>query len=191
MNKNKHLKYENIPIVSTNKLYLEAEPKTKSRHSKILLIVLIMLIIFLLMASGYSMAKVVNEVIINTKAEIAEPILIVDSNPAIDITEKNGEGIYTFKIKNYNEKNEVTNVDLKYNIEILGAVDNAINIELFEEENKVELKNNKTREFKISKDKQEEKNYKIKLTYDKEKASSVGDLMEHIQVKVHTEQLKA
>ena len=58
-------------------------------------------------------------------------------------------------------------------------------------ENKINLIDNKTEYIKISKDKKEERNYKIKITYDKNKTNTINDIMEKIQVRVHTEQEKA
>lgn len=148
-------------------------------------------VIFLVMFSGYSLAKVVNETIINGKAEIAEPILVVENNPSIDITALDNYGTYTFKVKNYNEQNKLTEVDLKYYIEILSNLDDSINIELYQGEHKIELKDNKTDYMQISKTKKEDKEYKIVITYDENKSNSINDIMEKIQVKVHTEQVKA
>ena len=137
------------------------------------------------------MAKTMEEFIIKGKAEIAQPIFIVENNPSIDITAINNYGIYTFKVKNYNEQNKITETDLKYYIEILSNTDNSINIELYQNENKINLTNNKTEYIEISKDKKEEREYKIKITYDKNKSNTINDIMEKIQVKVHTEQIKA
>ena len=41
----------------------------------------------ILMFCGYSMAKIIGEVIIRGQAQIAEPILVIENNPSIDITE--------------------------------------------------------------------------------------------------------
>ena len=85
----------------------------------------------------------------------------------------------------------MTQADLKYYIEILSNTDDSINIELYQNENKINLNNNRTEYIQISKDKKEEREYKIKITYDKNKSNSINDIMEKIQVKVHTEQVKA
>ena len=50
---------------------------------------------------------------------------------------------------------------------------------------------NKTEYIQISKDKKEERTYKIRITYDKDKMKSETDVMQKIQVRVHTEQEKA
>ena len=130
MNKKENIKYLNLPIINKGKIYKENNVDTK--NSKFLTGILVAFIIILLLFCGYSMAKSIEEFIIKGKAEIAEPILLVENNPSIDITALNNSGIYTFKIKNYNEKNQVTQTDLKYYIEILSNTDNSINIELYQ-----------------------------------------------------------
>ena len=56
---------------------------------------------------------------------------------------------------------------------------------------KIKLVDNKTEYIQISKDKKEERTYKIRITYDKDKMKSETDVMQKIQVRVHTEQEKA
>lgn len=189
MDKKENTKYAMLPIISKGKIY--KEEKTKQKSLRNITGVLIIFIIILLLFCGYSMAKAIEEVIIKGKAEIAEPILIIENNPSIDITALNNHGIYTFKVKNYNEQNKITETDLKYYIEILSNTDNSINIELYQNENKINLDNNRTEYMKISKDKKQEIEYKIKITYDKNKSNTINDIMEKIQVKVHTEQMRA
>lgn len=189
MNKKENLKYSNLPIINKGKIYKEKNADTK--NSKLLTGTIIFFTIILLLFCGYSMARFVEEFIIKGKVEIAEPILVVENNPSIDITALNNYGIYTFKIKNYNEQNQVTQTDLKYYIEILSNTDKSINIELYQNEDKIDLNNNKTEYIQISKAQKEEREYKIKITYDKNKSNTINDIMEKIQVKVHTEQIKA
>lgn len=189
MNKKDNIKYSNLPIISKGKI--SKTESTDTKNSRFLTVILVIFIIILLLFCGYSMAKSIEEFIIKGKAEIAEPILVVENNPSIDITALNNSGIYSFKIKNYNEKNQITQIDLKYYIEILSNIDDSINIELYQNENKINFNNNRTEYIQISKDKKEEREYKIKITYDKNKSNTINDIMEKIQVKVHTEQVKA
>lgn len=188
MNKKENIKYLNLPIINKGKIYKENNVDTK--NSKFLTGILVVFIIILLLFCGYSMAKSIEEFIIKGKAEIAEPILVVENSPSIDITALNNYGIYTFKIKNYNEKNQVTQTDLKYYIEILHNENDLVNIELYEKENKINLNNNKTDYMQISKDKKEEREYKIKITYNKDDSNTINDIMEKIQVRVYSEQVK-
>ena len=188
LNKNQSLKYINLPIFCKEKIQKEEERKS----NKFLTAGFIIFIIMLLMFCGYSMAKSIEDYVINAKAQIAEPILIVENNPAIDITETKNYGEYIFKIKNYNDQGKLSECDLKYYIEILTKLDNSINIELYQGENKIELHNNKNRIlWKLKKNQKEDREYKIKVTYDNENTEVGNDILEKIQIKVHTEQEKA
>ena len=188
MNKKDNIKYSNLPIISKGKIYKQNTIEDKG--SKLLTTILIIAIISVLLFCGYSMGKSIEEFIIKSKTEIAEPILVVENNPSIDITALNNTGTYTFKVKNYNEENQVTQTDLKYYIEILHNENDLVNIELYEKENKINLNNNKTDYMQISKDKKEEREYKIKITYNKDDSNTINDIMEKIQVRVYSEQVK-
>ncbi len=120
MNKKDNIKYSNLPIISKGKLY--KQNTTEEKGSKLLTTILIIAIISVLLFCGYSMGKSIEEFIIKSKAEIAEPILVVENNSSIDITALNNTGTYTFKVKNYNEENQVTQTDLKYYDEADGTV---------------------------------------------------------------------
>ena len=151
----------------------------------------ILSIIVIIMLCGYSMAKCIDEYIIKGRMKIAEPILEIENNPIINITESQNYGEYIFKVRNYNNKDKVTETDLKYYIEISPKLDNSIELELYQDENKIELADNKTEYIKISKNQKEEREYKKKISYDKSNKIAVEDILEKIQVKVHTEQEKA
>lgn len=137
------------------------------------------------------MAKCIDEYIIKGRMKIAEPILEIENKPIINITESQKYGEYIFKIRNYNNKEKITETDLKYYIEISPKLDSSIDLELYQNEDEIKLTDNKTEYIKISKDQKEEREYKIKITYDKNNTVKVGDILEQIQVKVHTEQEKA
>lgn len=186
---NKKVSTTYLPIVSKGKI--DNGEKTDKKISKLLTIWLITFFILLLLFCGYSMAKSLENYKINGKAEIAKPILEVENNPKIDITAKNNSGIYTFKVKNYNEKDEVTQTNLRYYIEIMSDVDDSVNIELFQDGNKINMSENKTGFIEMPKDVKQERRYEIKITYDKNKSQSLNDIMDKMQVKVHTEQVKA
>lgn len=163
----------------------------KQKENNKLMTSFILSIIVIIMLCGYSMAKCIDEYIIKGKMKIAEPILEIENNPIINITESQNYGEYIFKIRNYNNKEKITETDLKYYIEISPKLDNSINLELYQNDDEIKLTDNKTGYIKISKDQKEEREYKIKITYDKNNTVEVGDILEQIQVKVHTEQEKA
>lgn len=163
----------------------------KQKENNKLMTSFILSIIVIIMLCGYSMAKCIDEYIIKGRMKIAEPILEIENDPIINITESQNYGEYIFKIRNYNNKEKITETDLKYYIEISPKLDNSINLELYQNEDEIKLTDNKTEYIKISKDQKEEREYKIKITYDKNNTVKVGDILEQIQVKVHTEQEKA
>lgn len=169
----------------------KASQNKNEKKFRTMTIILIISMIILLLYGGYTMAKTIDEVILKSNMQIAEPIFIIENNPSIDITAVNNVGNYTFKIKNYNEENKITEITLKYYIEILTDLDDSINIELYQNNNKINFDNNKSEYMTISKDKKEEIEYNIKITYNKNKTKNISDIMEKIQVKVHTEQIKA
>ena len=181
--KNKNLKYNKLPIVSREKIYENKDSQNK--NTKFITALLIIFIVVLLFLDGYSMAKIINEIIIKGQAQIAEPIFIVENNPAVDITESKENGEYVFKVKNYNEQNKVSEIDLKYNVEIISNLNDAISVELYQDENKIDLIEGKTEDIILSKSNKEEREYKIKIFYDNEN-NILEDIIGKIQVKVNT-----
>ena len=189
MKKSTSFNYNSFPLVSRMKIKKEASNEKKI--SRIITIILIIIMVFIMLFCGYSMAKVVDNVLIKGNTGIAEPILVVENNPVIDITEVNNEGIYTFKIKNYNEQDKITEANLKYYIEIIGDSNNSLNMQLFQGENEIELINHKTEYMELSKNQKQDIEYKIKFFFDKNSIGSVNDILDNIQIKVHSEQVKA
>lgn len=177
--------------MKTNKKFKLLNKENLYKKNTKLMTSFILSIIVIIMLCGYSMAKCIDEYIIKGRMKIAEPILEIENNPIIDITESQNYGEYIFKVRNYNNKDKVTETDLKYYIEISPKLDNSIELELYQDENKIELSDNKTEYIKISKNQKEEREYKIKISYDKSNKIAVEDILEKIQVKVHTEQEKA
>lgn len=123
------------------------------------------------------------------EGKIAKPIFIVDNNPEIEITAKQKEGYYYFKVRNY-ELEEISQVDMQYNIEIIGDIDEAIIYTLYREEEQIPMQANKTQTQKLTRNQKEEHNYCLKVEYDKEKNTSLSDIMQELQIKVHAEQGK-
>ena len=150
-----------------------------------------MILIISILFVSYTFAKSMESVMIKAASQISEPILIVNNDPSLDITAINSEGTYNFTIKNYNENNKITDVKLRYYIEVLANVDESVNIKLYEEEKEIELHNNKTEYIEVSNKEKEEKKYQIQVKYEQSQSESVSEIMEKIQVKVHTEQVKA
>ncbi len=178
-----------ITDVETNKAKKRFYKKIINNKYILLFLLFIILIIFLF--SKNSLGKQMSNTKINTNSEIVKPILIVENNPAIDITNKNNKGYYDFKIKNYNELDEINEIELRYNIEILNEENKAINFKLYKGEEELLLEKNKTKDMLIKKNEKQEENYKLEIIYDKNLVNSLEDIIQNVQIKVYSEQLKS
>ena len=179
-------KINKVEVNTANTIFSK---KTSNKNYILLFLLFIILIIFIF--SKNSLGKQMSNTKINTNSEIAKPILIVENNPAIDITNRNNKGYYDFKIKNYNELDEINEIELRYNIEILNEENKAITFRLYKGEEELLLEKNKTKDMIIKKNEKQEENYKLEITYDKNLVSSLEDIIQNVQIKVHSEQLKS
>ena len=164
---------ENIKKININKF-------------KIIIILSIILVIFF---SGYCLAKYELTQKMFFSSQVAIPILEVEGTEATKISAINNVGHYDFVVKNYNE-NKISDVPQIYSIEIISDTDEAIEFELFKEEEKIELANNKTNNFSIDGITKKEDHYKLKISYNKEKNNSQEDILNDVQIKIHSEQRK-
>lgn len=156
--------------------------KNKTRQVTLIIIISIVLIFFF---SGFSIGKEFSKTTLEGTGGIAQPILKVENNKPVNINSKNNKGIYEFKVKNYDEKN-ITQVDLEYYIEILSDINKNISVKIYKDDKVLDINNKKTETFLITKDKKQEDNYKIEIVCNKNVA--IEEIMQEIQVKVHSEQ---
>ena len=185
-NKKKYGKYVNKIGENQTKANKTNFAKNNLKYMTAILVLLIILILFL---TGYSIGKSFSEIKINSLADISKPIIIVDSNEKINVTAEKNIGEYHFSIQNYNE-NEINEALLHYKIEIIANVDETITFELYKNNEKIKIDKNVTDYIDIGKNKKEKHDYKLKIIYDKNKSENIYDIIEKIQVKVHTEQKK-
>ena len=162
----------------------------KDKKIKYITLLIIIFMVILLFLCSISLAKNIEGVIINSGTQVAEPILIIENNPSIDITATKNHGIYSFKVKNYDNQNKISDVDMKYYIQILSNTDESIEFKLYQDNKQINLKDNKTDYIKMSKEEMISREYKIEITYDKNKNISVNDIIQKIQVMIHSEQGK-
>ena len=155
-----------------------------------LVVIFIIIITLLLFFSGYSIGKVKQNTNIKANAQIAEPILIVENEPTIQVDGSNEKQYYNFKVKNENEDGKINQVDLEYNIEILTDKQDGISFNLYKDDVKIPLENNKTDNIIMKKEKLQQDNYKLEITYDKSKNTTNKDILQDVQIKVHSEQMK-
>lgn len=160
--------------------------KNRKKEITIIFIIVIILIFFF---SGFSMGKGYSKNDINGNTEIAKPIIQVENGNSLEINNQNKEGIYEFKVKNYNDNGEITQVDMEYYVEILDDLSNkGIDIKLLKDDEEIEINENKTEKYLLTKEGMQEDNYKLKLKYDENKNISIEDVVEQLQIKVHSEQ---
>ncbi len=169
---------------------LKKEQRENKRKKQEIFIICIIVIIGITFFSGVTVGKAVYNTNIKNNTKIAKPILEVEKDSEIIITEDNKNGEYHFTVKNYNQAREVSQVDLSYYIEILeNDLDDSIQYQLYQGDKKLELKENRTEEMIFHGNTEEEQNYTLKVTYDASK-NTIEDIMQDIQIKVHSEQLK-
>lgn len=167
------------------------EPNKKSNLKNVTYII-ILFIVILLLFTGYSIGKSFNQIAIKSKAQIAEPIIEVISNPKVDITNSESEGTYTFYVRNYNKEQKVSETKIQYIISIEDSIEeqlkDTITYELYQNGQKIELQNQKTEKMQLSNESRQQKEYQLKIKYNKEASSYMQDILEKIQIKVHSEQ---
>ena len=152
--------------------------------------IFIIFIIGITFVSGVSIGKAIYTTNIKNTTEIAKPILEIEKGEEISITENNKQGEYSFTVKNYNQSEEISQVDLKYYIEILeNGLEDAIQYQLYKDNEVLVLKENKTEEIIFQRDLKEEQNYVLKVTYDDSK-NTIEDMKQDIQIKIHSEQIQ-
>lgn len=144
-------------------------------------------IILLILFSGYCLAKYKFSKEFSLDSKIAVPVLEVEGTETTKISEINNIGYYDFSVKNYNEKN-ISDVSQNYTIEIISNTNEAVEYELYKEEEQIELNDNKTDNIFIEGSEEKEHHYRLKITYDENKKNSEEDILEDVQVKIHSEQ---
>ena len=162
----------------------------RNENLKNLTYIIVLTIIFMLFLTGYSLGKNSGQLFLNGNTEIANPIIEVESNPKINITDENQQGIYKFLVRNYNNEGKITDVKMKYVINIEDTIDeklkDTIKYELYKNGNKIVLNKNSTEKMEMPNNKQQEDIYELKIFYDKVASSFMKDIVEKIQIKIHS-----
>lgn len=154
---------------------------------KIIIFVLISIITIPLIANARYFEKIEN---IKGKATIAEPIFKVETLQDTIVQTVNKESVikeYVFKIKNFELENNgvskrISQADMLYNIEIARKAANfPVQYELYEINSTENLlqDNKKTKDFKVNKDIEYEKTYKLIAEWqDREGILDTSDIVE-------------
>ena len=150
---------------------------------------LLILIMTIILTTPIVLAKYNTLEILKGSTEIAKPIFEVHGTESSKISAINNIGYYDFSIKNFNETG-VREISFLYTIEIVANIDDSIKFELYNENQKIELQNLKTEQLSIEANKNIEQKYKLKIIYDKSLGEKGKDILQEVQIKVHSEQVK-
>ena len=154
----------------------------KKKIIKIMKITITIILLF----SGISLAKVFYTTNIETKAEIAKPILEIESDPTINITKNEGKEIYNFKVKNYDETGKITQIDLEYYIEIISNTNKKIYFKIYKNDEELNIDGNRTQYFSIQKEKEQNDNYRVEILI--ERSSLEEEIKKEVKIKIYTKQ---
>lgn len=157
--------------------------KTKKAINIILVIALIIIVILLLLLlfGGKSFSKFRKSINSSGVAEIAKPIFIVDGTENIKI-DGIEDTVYNFSVKNY-DGSEISDVSLRYNIEIINDSQADLQFELRKNGETVELTNNKTEVMYLNGISQDKDDYELRIIYNNNPAI-VDDISGNVQIKV-------
>lgn len=154
-------------------------------NKKALIAIIVLIIILLFVPKVY--AKYMDAIILKSNTQIAKPIFIVEGTEISKINSINNVGYYEFYVKNYDENN-ISEIGFNYVIEIVTELNESIKFELYKGDEQIELKDLKTNEIYIGANEKIEQKYKLKIIYDKNLNSIGKDILQEVQIKVHSEQ---
>lgn len=148
-------------------------------------VITIIIIIIILSFSETSLGKYFSKTNIEVESEIARPILKIEGDTTLEINTVKEKETYNFRIKNYDETSQVTEIDLEYYIEILSKENENIKFKIYKEDKELNIYENKTEKFLLNKEQKQEDNYKIEILFNN---NSVIEIMHNIEIKVNAEQ---
>lgn len=157
------------------------------------MIIIVLANVMVLFLVGFSLGKTYSQSTIDGNTRIAKPIIKVENVNPISITNKNKKGTYEFKVKNYEEDEmyeSINDVNMEYYVEILNGIDKSIEIKIFRNEQEIEIKNNRTETFDMKAGNKQEDNFKIEIQYNQKSNVLIEDIIQEIQIKVHSQQSK-
>lgn len=163
--------------------------KNIKEKKKIIISTIILTAIIILLSTHMVYAKYITTDKLNYTLSVAKPIFIVKGEEVTKISEINNIGYYEFSVKNFNESN-ISETGFLYTIEIVSDTDESIQFELYNEEIEIPLENLKTEKLSIIGNEKIEQKYKLKVIHDRAKGESGKDILEEVQIKVHSEQVK-
>jgi len=160
--------------------------KKKKKNIDFLIVIIILIILFITFFISFSLAKYTVEVNGKILGNIARPIIELKGEESLLITANMPKTSYTFEVRNYNEDENVSEVEMQYYIEIISNVNEAINFELYSEDKVIELQNRRTNLIDMKKNEKQIDKYKLDIIYDNSKGNLDEDIKENIEIKIHS-----
>ena len=156
-------------------------------NKKLIILVMVITVLLMILFIRITVAKYSTTAKLFKKMEIAKPIFIVEGTETSKISAINNIGYYEFIVKNYDEE-KISETGFSYVIEVVSDTDESVKFELYNGEERIPLRDLKTEELFISGNEKIEQKYKLKVTYDNKLGSKGKDILEEVQIKVHSEQ---
>ncbi len=153
----------------------------KKEIIKIIVVAFVLTIIL----STISLGKYFNKTKINVNSGVAIPIIKLEGEQKLIINNNQGNKVYNIAVKNYDENEQITQVELEYYIEIISKKNDNINFKIYKEEKELNINNNKTEKFLLTKENKQRDNYKIEILLNKKISE---DILQNVEIKVYSEQ---
>lgn len=153
----------------------------KKEIIKIILVAFVLTIIL----STISLGKYFNKTKINVNSGVAIPIIKLEGEQKLIINNNQENKVYNLAVKNYDENEQITQVELEYYIEIITKKNDDINFKIYKEEKELNINNNKTEKFLLTKENKQQDNYKIEILLNKKISE---DILQNVEIKVYSEQ---
>lgn len=153
----------------------------KKEIIKIIVVAFVLTIIL----STISLGKYFNKTKINVNSGVAIPIIKLEGGQKLIINNNQENKVYNLAVKNYDENDKITQVELEYYIEIISKKNDDINFKIYKEEKELNINNNKTEKFLLTKENKQRDNYKIEILLNKKISE---DILQNVEIKVYSEQ---
>lgn len=153
----------------------------KKEIIKIIVVAFVLTIIL----STISLGKYFNKTKINVNSGVAIPIIKLEGEQKLIINNNQENKVYNLAVKNYDENEQITQVELEYYIEIISKKNDDINFKIYKEEKELNINNNKTEKFLLTKENKQQDNYKIEILLNKKMSENI---LQNIEIKVCSEQ---
>lgn len=153
----------------------------KKEIIKIIVVAFVLTIIL----STISLGKYFNKTKINVNSGVAIPIIKLEGEQKLIINNNQENKVYNLAVKNYDENEQITQIELEYYIEIISPKNDNINLKIYKEEKELNINNNKTEKFLLTKENKQQDNYKIEILLNKKMSENI---LQNIEIKVCSEQ---